>query len=140
MLSQQLIPFQLSPLVNSAQSLATGVLGSKIEDITSQFGLQQIINKPTHIQGNSVFCIDLTVSSQPNLVMSLGIHLSLHQNYHHQIIFAKFNLKVHYPPPYKRQVCHFKKSNMGHIKRAINGFPWERSFTNLDINDKVYFF
>ena len=28
--------------------------GSKIEAITSQFGLQQIINEPTHIQGNSV--------------------------------------------------------------------------------------
>ena len=28
--------------------------GSKIEAITSQFGLQQIINEPTHIQGNYV--------------------------------------------------------------------------------------
>ena len=26
------------------------------------------------------------------------------------------------------------------MKRAINGFPWERSFANLDINDKVYLF
>ena len=68
--------------------------------------------------------------------MSSGIHSSLHQNCHHQIIFAKFNLKVHYPPPYE----HFKKANTGHIKRAINGFPWERSFANLDINDKVYLF
>ena len=81
-------------------------------------------------------CIDLIFSSQTNLVMSSGIHLSLHQNCHHQIIFAKFNLKVHYPPPYE----HFKKANTGHIKRAINGFPWERSFANLDINDKVYLF
>ena len=72
--------------------------------------------------------------------MSSGIHLSLHQNCHHQIIFAKFNLKVHYPPPYERELWHFKKANTGHIKRAINGFPWERSFANLDINDKVYLF
>ena len=81
-------------------------------------------------------CIDLIFSSKPNVVMSSGIHSSLHQNCHHQIIFAKFNLKVHYPPPYE----HFKKANTGHIKRAINGFPWERSFANLDINDKVYLF
>ena len=114
--------------------------GSKIEAITSQFGLQQIINEPTHIQGQSVSCIDLIFSSQPNLVMSSGIHSSLHQNCHHQIIFAKFNLKVHYPPPYERELWHFKKANTGHIKRAINGFPWERSFANLDINDKVYLF
>ena len=70
--------------------------GSKIEAITSQFGLQQIINEPTHIQGQSVSCINLIFSSQPNLVMSSGIHSSLHQNCHHQI-FAKFNIKVHYP-------------------------------------------
>ena len=24
--------------------------------------------------------------------------------------------------------------------RAINGFPWERSFASLDINDKVHLF
>ena len=75
---------------------------SKIEAITSQFGLQQIINEPTHIQGKSVSCIDLILSFQPNLVMGSGIHSSLHQNCHHQIICAKFNLKVHYSPPYER--------------------------------------
>ena len=114
--------------------------GSKIEAITSQFGLKQIINEPTHIQGKSVSCIDLIFSSQPNLMMSSGIDSSLRQNCHHLIIFAKFNLKVHYPPPYEREVWHFKKANTDHTKRAINGFPWERSFANLDINDKVYLF
>ena len=114
--------------------------GSKTEPITSQFGLQKIINEPTHIQGQTVSCTDLIFSSQPNLVMSLGIHSSLHQNCYHQIIFTTFNLKVHYPPPYEREVWHFKKADTGHIKRAINGFPWETSFANLDINDKVYLF
>ena len=57
---------------------------------------------------------------------------------HHQTVFAKFNIKVHYPPPYEREVWHFKKTNTDHIKRTISGFPWERSFGNLDTNDKVY--
>ena len=113
---------------------------SKIEAITSQFGLQQIINEPTHIQGKSESCIGLIFSSQPNLMMFLGIHSSLHQNGHHQIIFAKFNLKVHYPPTYEHEVWHFKKANIDDIKRAINGFPWEGSFANVDINDKVHLF
>ena len=89
--------------------------GSKIEAITSQFGLQQIINELTHIQGKSESCIDLIFSSQPNSVMSSGIHSSPHQNCHHQIIFAKFNLKVHYSPPYEREVWHIKKANTDHI-------------------------
>ena len=111
--------------------------GSKIEAITSQFGLQQIINEPTHIQRHFLSYIDLIFSSQPNLVMSSGIHSSLHQNRHHQIIFS---LKFHYSSPYEREVWHFKKANTDHIKRAINGFPWKRSFTNFDINDNVYLF
>ena len=85
-------------------------------------------------------CVDLIFSYQPNLVMSSGIHSSLHQNFHHQIVFAKFNLKVHYLPPYEHEVWHFKKTNTDHIKRAINGFPWERSFTKLHMNDIVYLF
>ena len=72
--------------------------------------------------------------------MSSGIHSSLHQNCHHQIVFAKFSLKAHYPPPYEREVWHFKKPNTDYIKRAINEFPWERSFANVDINDKVDLF
>ena len=76
--------------------------------------------------------------SQANFVVSSGIHSSLHQNFHHQIIFAKLNFKVHYPPPFKREVWHFKKAV--NIKMAINGFSWESSFANLDINDKGYLF
>ena len=38
-------------------------------------------------------------TSQPNLIMESGVHSSLHDNCHHQvIIYAKFNLKVWYPP------------------------------------------
>ena len=113
--------------------------GSEIEAITSQFGLQQIINDLTHIQGKSVACIDL-IFSQPKLVMTSGIHSSLSQTCHRQIVFAKFNLKVHYPPPYEHEVWHFKKASTDHIKRAINGFSWAISFANLDINDKAYLF
>ena len=57
--------------------------GSKIDAVTSQFGLQQLIKEPTHILGNSSSCIDLIYTSHPSLVMELGIHPSLHSNYHH---------------------------------------------------------
>ena len=52
-------------------------------------------------------CTDLLFTSQPNLVMESGVHSSLHQNCHLQIIHAKINLKVCYPPPYEREICHF---------------------------------
>ena len=36
--------------------------------------------------------------------MESGVHTSLHKNCHHQIIYAKFNLKIYYPPPYEREI------------------------------------
>ena len=50
--------------------------GSKIDGVTSTFGLQQIINEPTHIIGDSSYCIDLIFTSQPNLVMESEVHSS----------------------------------------------------------------
>ena len=59
-----------------------------------QFGLQQIINETTYLTSNSSLCIDLIFTSQPNLLMESGVHSSLHPNCHHQIVFAKINLKI----------------------------------------------
>ena len=51
--------------------------GSKMENLTSQYGLR-IINQPTHILNNSSCCIDLLLTSQRYLVMESGVHSSLH--------------------------------------------------------------
>ena len=53
--------------------------GSKIEAVTSQFGLQQSINEPNHIKGKSASCINLIFAYQPYLVMGSRIHSSLHK-------------------------------------------------------------
>ena len=73
--------------------------GSKTDAMTSQFGLKQLIQEPTHILTDSLSCIDFIFTSQSNLVMESGVDSSLHQNCYHQIIYAKINLKVFYPPP-----------------------------------------
>ena len=85
-------------------------------------------------------CIGLVFTSQPNRMMESGVHFSLHENCHHQLVYAKFNLKVWYPPPYEREVWHDQHANIDQIKRAIEQFPWEKSFRNLRINEMVYLF
>ena len=80
--------------------------GKTIESITSQFGLYQLINEPTHLLENSSSCMDLIFTTQPNLVIESGVHPSLHPNCHHQIVFGKFNLMIFYPPPFSREVWH----------------------------------
>ena len=114
--------------------------GSKIDGLMSNFGLKQLINEPTHVTGNSSSCIDLLFASQPNLVMEAGVHPSLHPNCHHQVIYAKFNLKIYYPPPYEREVWHYQNADINAIKKAIKGFSWERAFENLSVDEKVSLF
>ena len=113
---------------------------SKIEAITSQFGLKQLIQEPTHILSNSSSCINLVFTSQSNLVMEAGVPSLLHENCHHQLVYAKFNLKVWHPPPYEREIWHYQHANIDQIKRAIKQFPWGKSFRNLCINEMVHLF
>ena len=72
--------------------------------------------------------------------MESGVQSFLHRNCHHQIAFARFTLKVLYPVPYEREVLHFQKSNVDHTGNATNGFQWEKSFQNMNINDMVRLF
>ena len=73
--------------------------GAKIEFFTSEFGLHQIINEPKHVLENSLSCIDLIFTLHPNLIVDSGVHPSLHPIYHHQLVYAKFNFKIHFPSP-----------------------------------------
>ena len=111
-----------------------------IDNITSQFGLHQLINEPTHIFQNSSSSIDLICTSQPNLVIESGVHSSFHSSCHHQNVFVKFNLKICYQPLYSIQVWHFKEAETDLSRRALNDFNWERTFSNTNVNEKVCIF
>ena len=78
----------------------TSFEGSELDFLTSQFRLSQIIKEPTHILDSSKSCVDLIYTSQPIMVIDSSVHASLHSNCHLQIIYAKFDLKTIYPPPY----------------------------------------
>ena len=88
-----LIPLQIISSLISAQSytetltwllflvalihkLKDGTLGTIIDGITSQFGLEQLIHEPTRIIGERSCCIDLVLASQQNLVAESGVQSS----------------------------------------------------------------
>ena len=64
--------------------------GTKIDSVTTSYGLQQLITQPTHLLANSSYCIDLIFTDQPSLITDCGIHPSLNPNYHHQVVSCKF--------------------------------------------------
>ena len=85
-------------------------------------------------------CIDLIFASQPKLIIESGVHLSLHPNYYHQLIYAKSNLQIYYPPQYYRQVWHYNDANTEPIRRVVDQFNWQKPFLNKNVNEKVNIF
>ena len=72
--------------------------------------------------------------------MDSGVYPSLHPNCHHQIVYAKFNLKIHFPPPYEREIWHYGQGNTKLIRRTVHELNWQRAFSNLNKNERVSFF
>ena len=72
--------------------------------------------------------------------MESGVHSSLHPNCHHQIVFAKINIKIYYPPPYECELWHYEKANADLICRSIDQSPWDIRFAHMDVNQKVHLF
>ena len=65
---------------------------SKLEIMTTHYGLIQIINKSTNILEDSSSCLDIVFTSQSRMIRDSG---------YHQIVLAKFDLNVFYSPCYK---------------------------------------
>ena len=65
--------------------------GTEINNLATQHGLHQIIDKPTHILSNSASCIDLIFTSTPNLVCNSGVLPSLFSTCKHQLVYARLN-------------------------------------------------
>ena len=99
-----------------------------------------MINDPTRISDTYSSCIDLIFTTQPKLVVESGVRLSSHPDCHHQIIFAKYNLKIHYPPPYFRQVSDYQEGDTKLIRRVIDLFDWKKAFENTYLDEKVAIF
>ena len=85
-------------------------------------------------------CIDLIFTSQPNLITDSGVHPSLFETCHHQIIFAKIDLKFYLPPSYEREVWCYNQAKVEQINRAISLFDWHGALSPLDVNEQVELF
>ena len=78
--------------------------GKLFEPLISDLGLHQLISEPTHLMGDSKSCIDLILTDQPNLVVESGVHPSLHEQCHHQIVHGKLFVSNIALPPYSRKI------------------------------------
>ena len=80
--------------------------------------LMQLINEPTNIRRESMFCIDLIVNDQPNLFVESGVHPSLDVHCQHQLVYGKLNL-------FKRPHHLVKGPHGTTLKQTFNSFTMQ---------------
>ena len=90
--------------------------------------------EPTHILDNSKSCTQL------NIIMDSGIHPSVYSLFHHQKVYAKFDLKILSLLLMKEQCGVSPGQFLIKKKKAINLFDWKSSLNNLDVNEQVSVF
>ena len=118
-------------------SASEGIL---IKSNTLQFGLHQIINKPTHITQNSSLHIYLIFTLQPNLSAELGTQPQLTPHCYLKITYTKFNVDLIYPPSYTSKTCHYQDSNVDLVRQSIKEFDYDRALENKHVDKKVLIF
>ena len=74
------------------------------------------------------------------MVVNSSVFPPIHQSCHYQIVFAKVNLKISYPPPYTRRIWDYSNANHEAINNAIDGFDWEKAFSNVNVHVQVKLF
>ena len=105
--------------------------GKLFEPITSDLGLHQLISEPTHLMGDSKSCIDLIFTDQPNLLIESGVHQSLHEHCHHQIIYGKVSVSNIALPPYTRRIWFYDKADFVNIMKSIEMFHWQEHLDKI---------
>ena len=125
---------------NWSSNDTTTAEGAQLDYLTLLYGMKQVITEPTHVLENSSSCIDLIFSNQPNLIMDSGVHATLHSKCHHQIIYAKLDLKIEYPPPYTCKIWNYSRSETDLINRSIESFNWSKLFSGKNVHEQVELF
>ena len=90
---------------------------------------------PADLLQDSASCIELFFANQTQLVMESGVHNSLCSTCHQQIVLAKLNLKVEYPPPYELLFWNYSRADKTSINRSIN--TWKELFSNKTVESQV---
>ena len=80
--------------------------------------------------GDSKSCIDLILTEQPNLVIESGVHPSLHEQCHHQIV-GKLSVSEIALPPYSRKIWQYDRADFVAIRRSIEMFRWHEHLHSL---------
>ena len=81
--------------------------------------------------GQSRSCIDLIFTDQPNLFLETGVHPTLHEQCHHQVVYGKLSANILVPPTYTRRIWFYDRANVLAVRRSIEMFRWRETLDEV---------
>ena len=72
-----------------------------------------------------------------NITRNCGIENTIHEKFHHDIIYGTLNFNVSLPPPYYREIWDYKHANTENIQKVISMFDWRKAFKNKSTNEII---
>ena len=96
--------------------------GNDFKPFSSDLGLHQLISEPPHIihiLSDSRSCIDINFTDQPNFFLKSGIHQSLPEQCHHQIVYGELCISNPIPPPYCCKISFYTWADAHAITKSI---------------------
>ena len=111
--------------------------GREINIITRAAVYSQLINQSKHLTKYFLSCIDLIFTSNPNLINSSGVEMSLFEKCHHNIVYGKIDFKIPILTPYMREIWDYKNASTESIQRSVSSTDWDFLFWGKSISKKV---
>ena len=106
--------------------------GKAFDEFLDTNSLNQLINEPTNIRRESMSCIDLIITDQPNLFVESGNNPALEWQCQHHLVYGKLNLSMLAPPPYSRTIWDYTKADIQSIHTVSSKIDWKSRFMDLD--------
>ena len=94
--------------------------GTTLDELIESNNFCQLIDKPTNIETTGKSCADMIFTDQLLLFVDYGVYPSLDNCCHHQIVCGKLSLRVPSPPPYKRKVWEYRKSDTEKVRTCLS--------------------
>ena len=115
--------------IDWAENTSSSEIEQKYIDLFNDLGMQQIVEEPTHEQGN---LLDVVYVSVTNFIKNLHI-LSKNEICSSDHFGITFELSGKVKPKIsKRKIFNYKRADWESINRELNAIPWDAHLNNSD--------
>ena len=97
----------------------------------AQMGNVSQLGNVSHLMGDSKSCIDLIFSGPPSLIIESGVHPSLPELCHHQIVHGKLSVLNITLPPHTHRICYYDKADFFAIMKSIGMYRWQEHLDKI---------